>query len=98
MPRANKYSDRSLLHNPANANLAYKTLNKEHKLVANKQDAKRGDLWVDAKNNMLKMYMGNRWLVINDPNDEKNKRKIKQKFDKIIKKGNEREKQSNRYL
>ena len=98
MPRANKYSDRSLLHNPANANLAYKTLNKEHKLVANKQDAKRGDLWVDPKNNMLKMNMGNRWLVINDPNDEKNQRKIKQKFDKIIKKGNEREKQSNRYL
>ena len=98
MRRANKYSDRSLLHNPENANQAYKTLNKEHKLVKNKQDAKRGDLWIDPKNNMLKMNMGNRWLVVNDPNDEKNQRKIKQKFDKIIKKGNERKEQSNRYL
>ena len=98
MPRANKYSDRSLLHNPENSNQAYKTLNTEHKLVENKQDAKRGDLWIDPKNNMLKMNMGNRWLVVNDPNDEKNQRKIKQKFDKIIKKGNEREEKSNRYL
>jgi len=98
MPRANKYSAKSLLHNPENSNQAYKTLNTEHKLVENKQDAKRGDLWIDPKTNMLKMNMGNRWLVVNDPTNEKNQRKIKRKFDKIIKKGEERKEHTNRYI
>ena len=80
MPRANKYADSSLLHNPENINQAYKTLNKEHKLVENKQDAKRGDLWIDPENNMLKMNMGNRWLVVNDPTNEKNQKKNQTKI------------------
>ena len=96
--RNNKYAHKSLFGNPENTHEAYKTLNKEHKLVKNKQDAKQGDLWIDTKNNMLKMNMGNRWLVVNDPTDEKNQKKIKQKFDKIIKKGKERQEQTNRYI